>query len=307
VPTDENAAVEWRELAVLWTARRCGALEALATEAGTADAVARAAGIDPKGADRLVAALEARGFLTRVDGEYEPTNRLLGFLTKTDLRSVGRLPAELDAFDRWVALPETLAGAEPPEPDDALRNELGRERAADAARVRSEVTTAVHAAPDGDRVVVIGDGGGARAVEFAERGWSVTLCDTPGRIEAAEPLLARQQVTLRAGEAEDPTGGDLPPCDIVVGVGALGRYDPADARRIVTAASEAAPTAVFLDAFRGVTDGAALADIDRLAAGRGAAHDAVAVRSWLADGFAEVRIEAVPTSPYSAAVGRVVE
>jgi hypothetical protein len=304
MPTQDRAAVEWRELALLWTARRCGALDALATTAGTAEAVAEEADIDPQSADRLVAALEARGFLAHVDGEYEPTNRLLGFLTKTDLRSIGRLPAELDAFDRWVALPETLTGADPPEPADALRNELGRERAADAARVRSEVTTAVHAAPDGDRVVVLGDGGGSRTVEFADRGWSATLYDTPERIDAVEPLLARESVELQAG---DPTDASLPPCDLVVGFGALQRYDAEDARDIVAAAIEAAPTAVFIDAFQGSTEGAALEDIDRLAAGSGAAHDAAAVRSWLADGYGEVRIEAIPSSPHAAAVGRVVE
>ncbi|WP_336134727.1 hypothetical protein [Natronomonas amylolytica] len=304
MPTGDRAAVEWRELALLWAGRRCGALNALATTAGTADAVADEADIDPQSAERLVAALEARGFLAHVDGEYEPTNRLLGFLTKTDLRSIGRLPAELDAFDRWVALPETLAGADPPEPADALRNELGRERAADAARVRSEVTTAVHAAPDGDRVVVLGDGGGSRAVEFADRGWSVTLYDTSERIEAVEPLLSHESVGLQAG---DPTDADLPPCDLVVGIGVLQRYDDKDARDIVAAASDAAPAAVFIDAFQGVTDDASLKDIDRLAAGRGAAHDAGAVRSWLADGYGDVRIEAVPSSPHAAAVGRVVE
>lgn len=304
MPTQDRAAVEWRELALLWAARRCGALDALATTAGTAEAVADEADIDPAGAKRLVAALEARGFLAHVDGEYEPTNRLLGFLTKTDLRSIGRLPAELDAFDRWVALPETLSGANPPEPADALRNELGRERAASAARVRSEVTTAVHAAPDGDHVAVLGDGGGSRAVEFAERGWSATLYDTPERIDAVEPLLSHESVDLQAC---DPTDPDLPPSDLVVGIGVLQRYDAEDAQRIVAAASDAAPAAVFIDAFRGVTDAAALVDIDRLAAGRGAAHDAAAVRSWLADGYGEVRIEAVPSSPYAAAVGRVVE
>lgn len=304
MPTQDRATAEWRELALLWAARRCGALDALATTAGTAEAVADDADIDPAAAERLVAALEAQGFLAHVDGEYEPTNRLLGFLTKTDLRSIGRLPAEIDAFDRWVALPETLAGADPPEPADALRNELGRERAAGAARIRSEVTTAVHAAPDGDRVVVLGDGGGSRTVEFADRGWTATLYDTPERIDAVEPLLSHESISLQAGNPTDP---DLPSCDLVVGIGILQRYDAEDAQRIVAAASDAAPVAVFIDAFRGETEAAALEDIDRLAAGSGAAHDAAAVRSWLADGYGDVRIEAVPSSPYSAAVGRVVE
>ena len=44
----------WRELALLWAARECGALEALATRAGTPEAVAEAADIDPAGAEALV-------------------------------------------------------------------------------------------------------------------------------------------------------------------------------------------------------------------------------------------------------------
>ncbi|PSQ44051.1 hypothetical protein BRD07_00775 [Halobacteriales archaeon QS_9_68_42] len=48
----------WRELALLWAARECGALEALAARAGTPEAVAEAADIDPAGAE---AAVEAAG------------------------------------------------------------------------------------------------------------------------------------------------------------------------------------------------------------------------------------------------------
>ncbi|MFT4905176.1 MAG: hypothetical protein ACI8UR_001747 [Natronomonas sp.] len=302
MPTQDGTEPEWRDIALLLAARRCGALDALATDAGTAEEVAKTADIDPVAAGRLIAALEAAGFLTRVDGASEPTNRLLGFLTKTDLRSIGRMPGEVDAMEQWQALPETMAGEASPEPADAFRNTLGREAALGEARLRSEVTAAVHAAPNGDDIVVVGDGPGRRAIEFAERGWNVTLLDTADRIEAVEPLLEHEPVELRAG-----TPTDVPECDLVVYAGALHEYDAERARDIVASASEAATTAVFLDAFRGETAGAELVDIDLLAAGAGAIHDAAAVRSWLVDAFETVDIEPVVSSPLSAAIGRAIQ
>ena len=302
MPTRDRPAPAWRELALLWAARRSGALEALATTAGTPGGVAEAAGIQAAAAERLVAALEASGFLARVDGEYEPTNRLLGFLTKTDLRSVGRLPSELDDLERWAALPETMAGAAPPEPPDALRNRLGREAAVGAQRRRSEVTTAVHAAPDGDDVVVVGDGPGRRAVEFADRGWEVTLLETPERLAAVEPLLAGEPVETLAGDPRD-----LPACDLAVFVETLSAREADAARAVVAAAGESAPVAVFLDTFRGETAGAALTDVGLLAAGDGAVHGVGSVRSWAGEAFPDVTVKPVPGSPLSAAVGRSIQ
>ncbi|MCY4729742.1 hypothetical protein KY092_04115 [Natronomonas gomsonensis] len=302
MPTQDRSEPPWREIALLWAARRCGALEALSTTAGAPEAVADATDIDPEAAERLVAALQSQGFLTRVDGECEPTNRLLGFLTKTDLRSIGRLPAELDAFGRWVALPETLAGRAVPEQPDELRNELGKEAAADEVCLRSEVTTAVHAAPDGDSVVVVGDGAGRRAVEFARRGWSVTLLDSEARIDAAEPLLRRESIDLRRGD-----GTEIPTCDLVVGVETLSRRDSDSATDHVAAAAAAASTVVFLDTFDGETPGAALVDIDRLAAGEGRVHGIGATRSWLEGAFDDVSVEAVPSSRRSALIGRSIQ
>ncbi|WP_254839649.1 hypothetical protein [Natronomonas marina] len=297
-----DPTAEWRELALLWAARRCGALEALATTAGTPEGVAEAADIDPAAAERLVAALHARGFLARVGDEYEPADRMLGFLTKADLRSVGGLPAEVDAFQRWVDLPATLAGEDVPEPPDAVRNELGRAAVLDETRVRSEVTTAVHAAPDGETVVLVGDGAGRRGREFADRGWSVTLLEAPGRIDAVEPLLRSTPVDLRGGDATD-----LPDCDLVVGVGTLRRHEPAGAREVVEAASDAAGAAVFLDAFYGETPDAELFDVGALSAGEGRVHDVGAVRSWLDAAFGTAGVESVPASPLSAAVGRAID
>lgn len=302
MPTDEADRPPWRELALLWAARRCGALDALATEAGTPGDLTEATDFEDEAAERLVAALHARGYLARLGDEYEPTDRMLGFMTKTDLRSIGRRPGELDAFERWVALPERLAGEAPPEPTDALRNDLGRMAAVDDARLRSEVTTAVHAAPEGEHVVVVGDGAGHRAREFADRGWRVTLLDRPERIDAVEPLLRSTPVDLRAGAATD-----VPDCDLVVGVETLRGHDADGARAVVEAAGDAAPAAVFLDAYRGATPDAELLDIEQLSTGEGRIHDTEAVRGWLEAAFDDGSVEAVPASPLSAAVGRAID
>jgi hypothetical protein len=290
--------VAWREPALLWAARECGALEALATRAGTPEAVAEAADIDPAGAEALVGALHAQGLLARVDGEYEPADRMLGFLAKTDLRSVGADPAAVDAFERWVRLPETLAGAVPPDPPEATRNDLGRAAAVDELRVRSEVTAAVRAAPDGETVALLGDDAGRRAVEFAARDWTPTLVVPPERIEAVEPLLRSAPVELVAGGPDD-----LPASDLVVGVEALSGRDPAGAE----AASAAAPVGVFLDAFRRETADAELLDVEAVAAGEGRVQEAGAVRSWLASAFGTASVESGLAGPLAAAVGRAID
>ncbi|PSQ44903.1 hypothetical protein BRD14_00270 [Halobacteriales archaeon SW_5_68_122] len=173
--------------------------------------------------------LHARGLLARVDGEYEPADRMLGFLTKTDLRSVGAEPAAVDAFERWVHLPETLAGAAPLDPPDATRNDLGRGR--------TPGPLGGDRGPEGETVALLRDDAGRRAVEFATREWAPTLVAPPERIEAAEPLLRSAPVELVAGGPDD-----LPTSDLVVGVKALSGRDPA-----------AAPIGVFLDALRGET------------------------------------------------------
>lgn len=292
----------WRELALPWAARECGALDALATRAGTPEAVAEAADIDPAGAEALVGALHAQGLLARVDGEYEPADRMLGFLAKTDLRSVGADPAAVDAFERWVRLPETLAGAVPPDPPEATRNDLGRAAAVDELRVRSEVTAAVRAAPDGETVALLGDDAGRRAVEFAARDWTPTLVVPPERIEAVEPLLRSAPVELVAGGPDD-----LPASDLVIGVEALSGRDAAGAEAVVEAASAAAPVGVFLDAFRRETADAELLDVEAVAAGEGRVQEAGAVRSWLASAFGTASVESGLAGPLAAAVGRAID
>jgi SAM-dependent methyltransferase len=313
MPTRDHAVDDYRELLALRAARRTGALEALTTTAGTPADVAAETGLTERGAALLIAALADRGFLQAVGGEYEPTNRLLGFLAKRDLRSIGRLPGELDRLEDWLALPATLRGdaagradGDGVGRDDRLRNDLGARATVDESTVRAAVTAAVRERPDAERVVTVGDGPGRHADEFARRGFDVTLVDAPEVIAVDRPALA-DAVDLVAG---DPLA-ELPDADLAFGADVLRRHDADDVRRLLTAAREAVGeggVAVFVEAVRGETDGAALAALGAVArTGSGGAYDAATLRSWLdAAGFAGAVTE-VPGLADRAVVGRAID
>jgi len=118
--------MDYRELLLLRAARETGVLDALVSSADTPAEVAETAGVTERAAELTVDALRAMGLLERVGDAVEPTNLMLGFITKTDVRSVGSLPHELDRVESLVALPETMRTGDPPEPRrDATRNRLG--------------------------------------------------------------------------------------------------------------------------------------------------------------------------------------
>lgn len=131
--------MDYRSLLLLRAARETGVIDAVTTDAATAHEVAAPTGISERGAETIVDALESAGYLTFVEGEgYEPTNRVLGFLTKTDLRSIGQPPHLLDVADALVALPETMQRGDPPHlSDDFTVHELGARRAEDESHCRS--------------------------------------------------------------------------------------------------------------------------------------------------------------------------
>ncbi|MFC7235090.1 hypothetical protein [Halosegnis marinus] len=287
-----------RELLCLWAARERGVLDALATEAGTPADVADTAGVDPAAADAFVTALADAGYVERVGDEYEPTNRLLGFLTKTDLRSVGSLPAALDAVDGWVALGEGDSFESP----DALRNDLGAQWATDEATVRAAVTAAIRAAPGADAAAVVGDGPGRHARDLLARGLDATIVETPARADAVEPLLSPTAVRLEAGGPEA-----IPDADLVLLPGFLERHDDPACERWLAAAAEAAPVVVAVGPLRDRSSGGALADLEAVARGEGRVRPAAAVRGLFAAAGLDCAVEAVPGTPLFAAVGRRVQ
>jgi hypothetical protein len=214
-------------VAALRAARETGALDALLDDADTPSDVAARTDLDARAAGVLVDVLADRGFFEPVDGAYEPTNRALGLLTKTDLRSIGTTPRDVDRFDAYAALPETLTDDDPVEAardarsDDHERNRLGARQATDDAAVNAAVSAAQRTAPGATSVVDVGGSPGQHATEFAARGHDVTLRDTLDRVDAARPLLAPRDVELDPNALTDA----LPATDLVFATDLTPRLD----------------------------------------------------------------------------------
>ncbi len=298
--------MDYRELMLLRAARETGVLDALVSSADTPEAVAAETGVTERAADVTVRALVDLGFLAEVGDAYEPTNRLLGFLTTTDVRSIGSLPFRLDCLERWIDLPETMRTGEPPEPpENWTAHYMGSMRSTDDATVRAAVTAAVHAAPDAERVLDVGGGPGTFAEEFARRGFDVTLFDRPEAIETVEGLLAATPVDLAAGDAlESLPGGD----DVVFVSRVAQALGPGEVRRLLRNARDAlAPdgTVVLVEYLRGESEGAAVFAAHMLAqTENGDVHRRADYREWLAEaGFADVNVDAIPGTELYAVYG----
>lgn len=299
MPTRDRTDLGLDELLLLWAARRSGVLDALASRAGTPEAVAGEAGVTDHAARVAVDALAELGFLRRVGGEYELTNRALGFLAKRDVRSIGRLPHALDVIEYLVALPETMeTGSPPAEPSDWLRNRLGAHAATETATVRGCVTAAVRARPGANRVLDVRGAAGVYADEFAARGYDATLVDDAAVLEVVAPMYDDGPVSLRAGSPTAlPAVGEAGP-DIVFAADLLRTQSPAENRAFLEAAADVlAPNGVVVvtDVVGGADAPATGVAIERLALGSGGVYDAATVRDWFA--AADLRVRGVRRVP----------
>jgi SAM-dependent methyltransferase len=312
-------------LFLLWAARETGVLDALLSDADTPAEVAAQTAVTERAARLTVGALADAGFFRDVGGVYEPTNRALGFLAAADLRSVGNFPAELDDLDALRHLPATMRGEDPPVAGDEpapdgtttewTRHRLGRVQATDEATVRACVTAAQHVAPEG-QVVDIGGAPGTYAVEFARRGYDVTLLDTVDRLDASASLLAREPVeTVAWGLPDDETSDEADsaalPVDGVdcafVPLRTSERSAAANRRLVATAADALAPGGwlVVVDYLRERSPAAREATVRRLALGSGEAHAPAAYRDWFeAAGLRAVQVRDVPGTERGAVLGQ---
>jgi hypothetical protein len=298
--------MDYRELLLLRAARETGVLDALVSNADTADDVASETGVTERAARMTVDALLDMGLLEAVGDGVEPTNRMLGFVTKTDVRSVGRLPHAVDRVDALADLPEAMRTGDVPEPaGDWTRNRLGERAAEDDASVRAAVTAAVREYPGAEDVLVVAGGPGRHAVEFARRGFDATLLERPAVVDAVEPLLEHERVDVVAG---DPLAGVDGEFDVVFHARVAREFGPDDNRRLLSAAHDAArpdALAVHVDAFRdGAPDAALTAEL-LATTEAGACYEEGAVGEWFADaGFADVHAGDVPGTECRFVAGR---
>ncbi|WP_252698201.1 class I SAM-dependent methyltransferase [Natronosalvus vescus] len=298
-------------LLLLRAARETGALEALMTSAETPEALAAETDLTPRAATTLVSVLETEGFLERVDDTYEPTNRSLGFLAKTDVRSIGSLPATLDRLDRSLELASTMRGDDPDAMTDIeRRNRLGALAAVDESTVRAIVTELVHVAPDARRVLEIGGTPGRHAAEFAARGFDVTVYDRPEHLVASRGVLAPADVetlegTIPDGLADTLAGVDR--FDLVTAVEQSHRFGPDANERLIEAGIgvlRPGGSLALVTPLEG--DAASRATVDALTTTvEGRCHASETYRGWLETaGLEAVSIRSVPGAAVHVVTGR---
>lgn len=307
MPTRDSSSRDVEELVLLWTARRSGVLDAVLDTAGTPAEAAEAAGVTEEAAAVVVESLADLGFVREVGGEYEITNRALGFLAKRDVRSIGRLPHALDLLDLWTDLPERMATGETPEtPDDWTRNRLGAHAATDDAAVRARVTAAVRERPDAERVADLLGASGTYATEFAARGFETTLADDAESVEAVEPMLRHRGVGTVVADAPGELGLDSEAFGLAFAADATSRLDPAENRALFDAAFDALEpggTLVLVDVLRDGSPESVGARVRALGVGRGDAYPEATYREWLRDaGFSDVACKSVPGDRRTAVV-----
>ena len=298
--------MDYREALLLRAARESGVLDAVTTSVGTPEAVAAETGITERSARIVVEALADLGFLESVGGEYEPTNRALGFLATADVRSIGSLPHELDSLEAWIDLPETMQTSEPPErPDDWTTHFVGAMASIDEATVRACVTEAVHRRPDAERVLDVGGGPGKFASEFARRGFDVTLFDRPEVVERIRPSLAHHSVELQAGDfladdfPEEVREGKIEEFDLAFCSRVVHGLGPDENRRLLANIYDAlAPdgTLVVVDFLRGRSERASVFAAHMLAqTERGDVYTEDEFIEWFTDvGFEPPQISRIP-------------
>lgn len=299
--------MDYRELFLLWAARETGVLDAVTTNAGTPAEIAETAAVTERAAAITVGVLADRGFLKDVEGEYEITNRALGFIAKADIRSIGSFPHRLDCIDRAFDLPETMRTGEPPaRSEDWTRNRMGATATVDEATVRACVTAAVHEHSDADTVLNVGGGPGTFATEFARRGYDVTLFDQPDVIDIDRTFLEHEPVNLASGDLPDALpddGFDIVFCSRVAHT--LGPDANQQLLQNVRDAVEPGGVAVYVDYVRGRSDMAPTIAAHMLAqTDRGRAYAADEFVNWFdTAGFSTPTITDIPGTELQSIAG----
>lgn len=301
--------MDYRELCLLWAARESGLLEAVTFHAGTPEGVAEEAGVTERAARITLEAMAERGYLKELDSGYETTNKALGFVSKTDVRSIGRIPHQLDCLDRWFDLPETMETGDLPDnskkDDDRTANFVGAMDAVDEAAVRASVTEAVHRNPAAERVLDAGGGPGRFAKEFVRRGFDVTLFDQSEVIDIDRRFLEHEPIELVEGDVTEelPGGFDIVFCSrLAHGLG------PEENQQLLANAADAlvpGGAVVLTDKVRGHADDAALFGAHMLAqTEHGDTYTEAQFADWFdAAGFEAFEIRDVPGTQLQALTG----
>lgn len=296
--------MHYQELLLLRAARKTGVLEAVGAGAGTPAVVAAETGVTERAARIVLEAMAEQGYLANDENGYELTDETLGFVDKTDVRSMGSAPFRIDCGENWIRLPETMRTEEAPErSDDWTVDYVGSMADTDPTIVRSTVTAAVHRKPDAERVLDAGGGSGIFSEEFAGRGFDVTLFEKP---EVAE-------LDLDLPDSVELVGGDLTEelpdgFDLVFGSRLAHNLSPEENRRVLANAYDALEpggAVVLTDYLRDHFEGAALFGAHIFAqTGSGETYPEAKFEDWFREaGFEDFEVRDVPGTHQQAITG----
>ncbi|MFB6200792.1 MAG: hypothetical protein ABEI98_02160, partial [Halorhabdus sp.] len=182
--SEESIYHEHLEVFLLWASRETGVFDELYDGPKRPGAIAEGVGITDRAAEVTLEALREMGYVERSGRVYEPTERLDGFRSETDVLDQGILPHRLDSLEHYMKLPELMRTGETPEHTEAgLRKYMGAMATIDETDVRQIVTVAEHAHPRPDRVLDVGGGPGRFSKEWRNRGADVTTVDLPSVVD----------------------------------------------------------------------------------------------------------------------------
>jgi SAM-dependent methyltransferase len=293
------------DLFLLWASRETGVLAAVLEGPVEAETVADRTGVTDRAARVVLDALAEMGYVERVEGSYDATDRLDGFRPETAPAEKGVLPYRVAVLDRYVDLPAAMQTGELPAQTPAEREGfMGALATVGEPTVRAIVTAAERAHPRPDRVLDVRGGPGRFAAEFARRGADVTLVDRPAVLDGLDAHDGASYDVV-AGDAREslPEGFDL-----VFGARMTLFYAPSELRDYFGAAFDALDPGGSVVATEHVRDRAAIGDrfeahllalpaFERL-------YTEAEYRSALADaGFADVTVREVPGTAFQSVIG----
>ncbi|MFB6186483.1 MAG: hypothetical protein ABEI86_06405, partial [Halobacteriaceae archaeon] len=159
---------------LLWITRELGILDGIVYETDTIAELQTSTGLDPICIEELMTLLEEMGFVEHIDGTYEPTNKLLGFITKTDIRSIGRLPYSLDIIQAINTFPECVKHEKSLE-KPSLPNILGAIEAIDNDILLTAIYHILQYKKSEGPIVLLSEGGGTFAKRIHHCGQDVVM------------------------------------------------------------------------------------------------------------------------------------
>ncbi|MFB6254441.1 MAG: hypothetical protein ABEI06_07520 [Halobacteriaceae archaeon] len=159
---------------LLWIAREVGILDKIVYETDTIAELQASTDINPVFIKELVTLLEKMGFVEHIDGTYEPTNQLLGFITKTDIRSIGNLPYSLDIIHAINTFPECVKHGKSFE-KPSLPNILGAIEAIDNDILLTAIYHILEHKKSEGPIVLFSEGGGTFANRIHHYGQDVVM------------------------------------------------------------------------------------------------------------------------------------